>query len=47
LYGDEATLNERIEALKAWVGDRSEEADLIELADKYASGWRPKEFGDE
>ena len=45
LYGDEATLRERIESLKA---TRPEGADeLLELADKYLAGWRPKDFGDE
>lgn len=45
LYGDEATLKERIESLNATglegVGD------VLELANKYLSGWRPNQFGDE
>jgi hypothetical protein len=45
LYGDEATLKDRIEKLKA---TRPENADeLLELADKYLAGWRPKEFNDD
>lgn len=47
LYGDEATLRERIEALKGSIGGDDEATALIELADRYASGWRPKDFGDE
>lgn len=47
LYGDEATLRERIEALKVSKGANDEAAELIELADRYANGWRPKDFGDE
>jgi predicted KAP-like P-loop ATPase len=45
LYGDEATLKERIEALKA--SDPEDADDILELADKYLSGWRPAEFGDD
>jgi hypothetical protein len=45
LYGDETTLRQRIEALKA---SRPENiGDLLELADKYLAGWRPKDFGDD
>lgn len=43
LYGDEDVLRKRIEQLKAVAPDGSEE--LLQLADKYASGWRPKDFG--
>lgn len=39
LYGDESTLKERIEALKATPPEGT--ADLLELASKYLSGWRP------
>jgi predicted KAP-like P-loop ATPase len=42
LYGDEDVLRDRIEALKAT--PPSEVGDLFELADKYLSGWRPKDF---
>jgi KAP-like P-loop domain-containing protein len=42
LYGDEAILRERIEGLKATRPDCVDE--LIELADKYLGGWRPKNF---
>lgn len=42
LYGDESTLRERIESLKA---TRPEGADdLLELADRYLGGWRPGPF---
>jgi hypothetical protein len=45
LYGDEAVLRDRIESLKA---SRPEHADeLLQLADRYLDGWRPKDFGDE
>jgi hypothetical protein len=42
LYGDEATLRQRIGELKA--SPPEEVGDLLELADKYLSGWRPKDF---
>lgn len=45
LYGDEETLRQRVKSLKGWLKDR--DSDLIQLADKYLSGWRPKDFGDE
>jgi hypothetical protein len=45
LYGDEATLRERIEALKATSPEGGD--DVLELADKYLSGWRPKDFGED
>lgn len=45
IYGDEANLLERIEALKA--GAVEIDQDLIKLVEKYRSGWRPKEFGDD
>ncbi len=45
LYGDEEILRDRIEQLKATPPD--EVGDLFELADKYLSGWRPKDFGDD
>jgi hypothetical protein len=45
LYGDEATLHQRIEALKA--SPPEDVGDLLELADKYLGGWRPKDFGDD
>jgi hypothetical protein len=38
-------LRQRIEALKATAPD--DIGDLLELAGKYLSGWRPKEFGDD
>ena len=38
LYGDEATLKERIESLKVAKLDGADE--LIDLADKYLGGWR-------
>jgi hypothetical protein len=45
LYGDEATLRERIESLKAANPKGAE--DLLALADKYLSGWRPNRFGED
>jgi len=45
LYGEEATLGKRIEDAKAACPEES--ADLIQLAEKYLSGWRPGEFGDD
>ncbi|OEU70593.1 MAG: NTPase KAP [Desulfovibrio sp. S3730MH75] len=45
LYGDEDILRDRIEALKATPPQEIE--DLFDLADKYLSGWRPKEFDDD
>lgn len=45
LYGDEVVLRQRIETLKASQLDNI--GDLLDLADKYLSGWRPKEFGDD
>jgi hypothetical protein len=43
LYGDEATLRERLEKLK----DAKPEDDLLDLADKYAGGWRPERYGED
>lgn len=45
LYGNEAILRERIESLRASKPEGV--GDLLELADKYLGGWRPKDFGDE
>ena len=45
LYGDENVLRDRIDQLKA--SPPSEIGDLFELADKYLSGWRPGDFGDD
>lgn len=45
LYGDEATVRQRIEALKASRPDSI--GDLLDLADRYLAGWRPKDFGDD
>lgn len=45
LYGNEGILRDRIEALKATQPNEIE--DLFDLADKYLSGWRPKEFDDD
>jgi KAP family P-loop domain len=42
IYGDEATLVARIEALKA--ADIEVPDDLEEVVDKYLSGWRPRDF---
>jgi hypothetical protein len=43
IYGDEDTLKERVEALKA-SGLASDEPELIELVGKYLGGWRPEDF---
>lgn len=43
LYGDEDILRKRIEQLKSVAPDGSDE--LLQLADKYVSGRRPKDFG--
>ena len=42
LYGDEATLKERIESLKEARLDGAD--DLLELAGKYLGGWRDNPF---
>ena len=39
LYGDEATLRERIDQLKT--AHPADAGDLLELADKHLAGWRP------
>jgi predicted KAP-like P-loop ATPase len=45
LYGNEFTLRERIENLKMMQpGDADE---LLKLAEKYLSGWRPNRFGED
>lgn len=44
LYGDEDVLRGRIEELKA--SSQAINQDLLQLAEKYLSGWRPKEFGE-
>jgi hypothetical protein len=43
IYGDELTLKERIEALMAAESDG--EDGLLELAERYLGGWRPRDFG--
>lgn len=45
LYGDEDNLRVQIEALK--VSPPEDVGDLLEVADKYLSGWRPKDFDDD
>jgi hypothetical protein len=45
LYGDEATLRERIESFKATNPEGAD--DLLALVDKYLGGWRPNSFGEE
>lgn len=45
LFGDEAILRQRIEALKASPPDGL--SDLLELAEKYLSGWHPDDFGED
>lgn len=45
LYGDEGVLCERIERLKAAHIEGNDE--LLQLADKYVGGWRPRDFGED
>jgi hypothetical protein len=45
LYGDESTLRNRVNELRAANFDDC--AEVLELADRYLSGWRPRELGDE
>jgi hypothetical protein len=44
IYGDEATLSERIDELAS--SDVTTDSTLLALAFKYRDGWRPAEFGD-
>jgi KAP family P-loop domain len=44
IYNDEETLKTRIESLRKARLDNADE--VLELADKYLSGWRPSEFGE-
>jgi hypothetical protein len=41
LYGDDDVLREQTGQLKAMLPDGNDE--LLQLADKYISGWRPKD----
>ena len=43
--GNESALRQRVEALKT-AGPQNI-GDLLELADKYLAGWRPRDFGDD
>ena len=45
LYGDEQTLQLRIEELKS--SDVEVDVELVELAERYLAGWRPGDFGRE
>jgi len=45
LYGAAPTLRRCIEVLRASRPDNI--GDVLDLADKYLAGWRPKDFGDE
>lgn len=45
LYGNEGILRERIQSLKA--SPPEDTGDLLQLADKYLGGWRPRDFGEE
>jgi hypothetical protein len=47
LYGDETTLKERIEALKTAGLQGEDENELLELADRYLTGWRPRDFDED
>jgi hypothetical protein len=42
LYGGEETLRTRVDALKAVAPDG--ESELLDLAERYLGGWRPKDF---
>lgn len=45
LYGEENTLRERIAKLKASQPEGNDE--LLQLADKYLGGWRPRDFDED
>lgn len=45
LLGDEATVRDRIEALRS-SELAADETELLDLADRYLGGWRPNDFGD-
>ncbi|MEX0928676.1 MAG: P-loop NTPase fold protein [Candidatus Babeliales bacterium] len=45
IYGDEMTLKKRIKSLKESKPKNATE--ILILADKYLSGWRPREIGDD
>lgn len=45
IYGSEETLGDRIQDVKAL--QITDIGDVLDLADRYLSGWRPKDFGDE
>jgi predicted KAP-like P-loop ATPase len=45
IYGDEGILRDRIEVLRD--APPHEIGDLFDLADKYLSGWKPKDFDDD
>ena len=42
LYGDETTLKDRLDDLRA--SEIEADEDLLDLADEYLDGWRPDEF---
>lgn len=45
IYGSEETLGDRIQDVKAL--QITDIGDVLDLADRYLSGWRSKDFGDE
>lgn len=45
LFGDEETLRSGLELARQSVGD--EDAECLALVDRYLTGWRPKDFGDD
>jgi hypothetical protein len=45
LYGNEDTLRERIQRLNATQPEGVDE--LLDLANKYLGGWRPRDFGED
>ncbi|MCY3818849.1 MAG: P-loop NTPase fold protein [Gammaproteobacteria bacterium] len=47
LYGDEHTLGQRVDAAKAVCPSETSDVAVVDLAERYLSGWRPKELGDD
>ena len=45
IYGTEETLRQRIDDLRA--ANFEDCSEVLQLADRYLGGWRPKDFGDE
>lgn len=45
IYGSEEVLRQRIDELR--IANFEDCSELLQLADRYLGGWRPKDFGDE